>query len=68
MASSAIDVAPVPDLYYDDPQDLILDLVKNAVVSLADAIALLTRELLRAHGSRVLGEGLYACDDPPPIL
>lgn len=35
VSSSTIDVAPVSDLYHDDPQHLILALVENPIVPLA---------------------------------
>jgi hypothetical protein len=37
VASGSIPIAPVPDLHHDDPQHLILDLVENPVIPLADA-------------------------------
>jgi hypothetical protein len=45
----------MPKLHNHDPQDLILDLIENTIVPLADPIPLLAREFLGTHGSRVIG-------------
>ena len=68
VASDSVDVSPMPDPHHYDPQDLILDLVENAVIRLADPIPLLPRELLDTDGTGIVGESLNARGNAPPIL
>jgi len=56
------------DLHHRDPEDLILDFVEDPVIPLTNPIPILARELLGTYRTRVVGEGLNARNNTPPIL
>ncbi len=64
----AVDILAVPDLDDQDGEDPVLDLVDDAVVSLANAVALLLRELFAAGRSWGVAQPGDPIDNALPAL
>lgn len=68
VPSGAIDIPSMSDPHHHDPQDVILDLVQDPVVALADPVPLLPRELFCARWTRVLRKVLDPGHNAPPVF
>jgi hypothetical protein len=66
--SLAIHLPAVPYPDHQDDQVFILDRIQDAVVSLSNAVQIVTGELLAAGRTRVRGQMTEPRDQPLPIL
>ena len=68
LAFLFIDVASVFDFDHGDDEFLLSDLIKNTIISLSQAIALLSREFLTVGREGVFGQALDGLQDSNLIL
>ena len=64
----SVDVLSVTNLDHNDDKGIILNLVNDAVGTLADSVALLIREFLAPVGARVHSKRLDSLQDSPNVL
>lgn len=63
-----IDFIPLSYLYNDNKKYLVLDLIEDAIPTLANAVSLLRAKLLSSGWTRVIGKSFNLLENPSNIL
>jgi len=63
-----VNIRPVPDLHHDDHQNVILNLVDDAIDALAQPIPFLSGEFFASRGQGVFSQLLKAFQDTMDVL